>query len=106
MLTQGYQTIQFNFALQDKLRTQVLGGGNTAEFYASEGTSAKSRMLKEAYPEYTELVWRFQREHHHVDYSSFKDIPLIRKPDLNIIEGTNNYGMELREVPPAAPGRV
>lgn len=106
MLTQGFCTVQFNAFLQDKLRTQVLGGGNTAEFYAGEGTAPKSRMLKEAYPEYTELVWKFQREHHHVNYLPFKDTKLKRKPGVVVESGVNNYGMAIRELPPETPGRV
>lgn len=106
MLTEGFCTVQFNAFLQDKLRTQRLGGGNTGEFYASEGTSAKSRMLKEVYPEYTELVWKFGREHHHVNYLPFKDMPLIRKPGLVIPSTVNNYGLTLVELPKDTPGRV
>jgi len=106
MLTQGFCTVQFNAFLQDKLRTQVLGGGNTAEFYAKEGTANKSRMLKEAYPELTELVWKFGREHHHVNYLPFKDTKLKRKPDAIIGFGINNYGMAIRELPEDTPGRV
>lgn len=106
MLTQGFCTVQFNAFLQDKLRTQVLGGGNSAEFYFKEGTAPKSRMLKEAYPKYTELVWKFGREHHYVDYLPFKDTRMKRIPGLVLPTGSNNYGMELREFPPETPGRV
>lgn len=106
MLTQGLCTVQSNFMLQDKLRTQVLGGGNTAEFYAGEGTAPKSRMLKEIYPEYTELVWRFQREHHYVDYSSFKNTKLIRKPGIVIPDEPNEYGLKIKTIPKNYPGRV
>jgi hypothetical protein len=106
MLTEGFCTIQFNAFLQDKLRTQVLGGGNSAEFYFKEGTAPKSRMLKEAYPQYTELVWKFQREHHHVNYLPFKDIKLKRKPGFVMPSGVDNYGMELVELLDTTPGRV
>jgi hypothetical protein len=106
MLTQGFCTVQFNVFLQDKLRTSTIGGGNTAEFYAKEGTANKSRMLKEAYPEYTDLVWRFQREHHYVNYNSFKDARLKRKPGIVVEPGINNYGMVIKELPPETPGRV
>jgi hypothetical protein len=106
MLTEGYCTIQFNAFLQDKLRTQILGGGNTGEFYAKEGTAPKSRMLKEVYPEYTELVWKFQREHHHVNYLPFKDIPLKRKAGIVIPDEINNYGMNISRVESSVLGRV
>ncbi len=105
MLTEGFCTVQFNAFLQDKLRTQKLGGGNTGEFYASEGTSAKSRMLKEVYPEYTDLVWKFGREHHHVNYLPFKDMPLILKPGVVVQDKPNEYGLELVTIPPETPGR-
>jgi hypothetical protein len=97
MLTQGFCTVQFNAFLQDKLRTQLLGGGNTAEFYKGEGTGPKSRMLKEVYPEYTELVWKFQREHHHVDYLPFKSMKLRFKPDV-VIPDQDPYRMALKRI--------
>lgn len=106
MLTNNWCTIQFNAFLQDKLRTQKLKGGNTGEFYAKEGTIPKSKMLKDVYPEYTELVWRFQREHHYVNYLPFKDIKLKRKSNLSIPQGINDYGMKIITVPPETPGRV
>lgn len=105
MLTQGFCTVQFNAFLQDKLRTQVLGGGNSGEFYFKEGTAPKSRMLQEVYPEYTELVWKFQREHHHVNYLPFKDMKLKRKPGV-APTGVNNYGMKIYRLPDTHPGRV
>lgn len=106
MLTEGWCTVQFNAFLQDKLRTQVLGGGNSGEFYFKEGTAPKSRMLKEVYPEYTELVWKFQREHHHVNYLPFKDTRLKRKTGVVIPTGVNDYGMKLYTLPATHPGRV
>lgn len=106
MLTQGFCTIQFNAFLQDKLRTQRLQGGNTAEFYAVEGTKPKSRMLKEVYPEYTELVWKFGREHHYVDYTSFKAQTLKRIVDIKSRPKVNDYGLTLVTLPDTTPGRV
>lgn len=95
MLTEGFCTVQFNNVLQDKLRTQVLGGGNSAEFYFKEGTYSKSKMLKDVYPKYTELVWKFGREHHEVNYRPFKTNKLEFKDDYVAVTGTNNYGLEL-----------
>lgn len=106
MLTEGYCTIQFNAFLQDKLRTQVLGGGNTGEFYAREGTAPKSRMLKEVYPEYTDLVWKFGREHHYVNYLPFKEQRLKRRSDIIIQSGIDNYGMSISKVESTVLGRV
>ena len=92
MLKNGWQTVEFMAFLQYKLPTQTLGGGNTEAFYNSEGTLPKSQMLVKMHPDVTRLVWRFQRWHHHVDYSGFKNMQLIRKDDYAIPE-SNPYAM-------------
>lgn len=95
VLKAGQCTIQFNSFLQGKAATQTLGGGNTAEFYAAEGTDPKSEMLYQMHPDVTTKVIRFGRHHHYVDYNQFKKNKLIMKPDVQIPTGINNYGMEL-----------
>ncbi len=72
MMKGGWCTVQFNAFLQDKVQTQQLGGGNTQEFYAHEGTRPKSEMLQRMHPDVTRLVWRFNRWHHHIDYRVFR----------------------------------
>lgn len=108
MLKRGWCTIQFNAFLQEKMPTQTIGGGNTQEFYHKEGkvregnkyadtgTLAKSQMQVAVHPDVSELVWKFNRWHHHVDYSRFKKLGLIRKDNVIIKEAVNNYGMELK----------
>jgi hypothetical protein len=107
MLKAGWCTIQFNAFLQDKVRTQVLKGGNTDEFYhaegsksegkhyANNGTLAKSQMQVAVHPDVSKIVWKFGRVHHHVDYSPFKTNKLIRREDVVIPQGVNDYGMRL-----------
>lgn len=107
MLTGGWCTIQFNAFLQEKMPTQSLKGGNTGEFYLKEGkkvngqkyantgTIAKSLMQVRVYPEISKLVYKFNRWHHHVDYSKFKRNKLIKKPEIEINSRDNNYGMGL-----------
>jgi len=84
MLKAGWCTVQFNAFLQEKMRTQICGGGNTAEFYAAEGTTAKSRMLADMHPDVAKVVWRFGRVHHYVDYRPFETLKLIRRPDTEL----------------------
>jgi hypothetical protein len=88
-LKAGWCTVQFNAFLQWKVWTQTIGGGNTAEFYAKEGTAPKSEMLKAVHPDVTKLVWKFGRHHHHCDYKRFKQ-PLLRKPDAVMQSPTAN----------------
>jgi hypothetical protein len=98
VLKAGYCTIQFNAFLQGKIPTQVMQGGNTDAFYAAEGTLPKSRMLVNLHPDVAQLVWKFHRWHHHVDYRPFKHNRLIRRPDVEIPDGLNEYGMRLTQI--------
>jgi hypothetical protein len=110
MLARGCATVQFNQFLQMKTTTQVLGGGNTAEFYAKEatmlktkgggqvsdgGTYAKSKMLVDVYPQISKLVWKFGRAHHEVDYSVFAKNRLRFLPGREPAPGPNEFGMKL-----------
>ncbi len=81
VLKAGWNTILFNAFLQYKMPTQTMGGGNTEEFYAREGTLPKSQMLVAAHPDVARLARRFGRAHHYVDYDSFRHRPLIRRQD-------------------------
>lgn len=80
MLKAGWCTVLFNAFLQDKMNTQQMGGGNTEEFYSSEGTLPKSQMLVDMHPDVARMSWRYGRWHHHVNYKVFKQ-GLIRKAD-------------------------
>lgn len=97
MLKGGWCTVQFNAFLQQKLNTQKLGGGNTAEFYAKEGTLPKSQMLVQEHPDVSRLSYKYGRAHHHVDYRPFKDLRLILREDAHIPEG-NPYPMIIKRL--------
>jgi hypothetical protein len=93
MLKAGWCTILFNAFLQKKMVTQKVRGGNTDAFYAKDGTLPKAQMLAALHPDVTEIVWRFNRWHHYVDYRPFRKNKLIRRPDVAVPEGVNDYGM-------------
>lgn len=95
MLKRGWCTIQFNAFLQDKQVTQSMGGGNTEEFYAKEGTKAKSEMQVKLHPDVSRIVWRFGRIHHYVDYRPYRRLKLIRKQNSEIPIGSNEFGMKI-----------
>ena len=102
MLKAGWCTVQFNAFLQEKLRTQTLGGGNTAEFYAREGTGPKSEMQVRVHPDVSRLTYRFGRVHHYVNYKVFKH-GLVRKADVAVADGIDDYGMTLEVDPNYTP---
>jgi len=102
MLKADWCTILFKAFLQGKVRTQTLKGGNTEEFYAKEGTFAKSKMQAQVHPDVSRIVNKFGRVHHYVDYRPFKKNRLILRDDIVIPEGINNYGMRLAHVDEAS----
>lgn len=118
MLKGGWCTIQFNAFLQEKMGTQVLKGGNTTEFYHAEGkvqkgqryadtgTLAKSQMQVAVHPDVSRLVKKFNRWHHHVDYTVFQNIKLRKKERVKTEINTNNYGMDLRKVHNGPPKKT
>lgn len=93
-----YCTIQFNAFLQEKATTQTIKGGNTSAFYEKEGTLPKSQMLKRLHPDVVDVVWKFKRWHHQVDYRQFKQKKLIRKQGIEIPDRVNNFGMVVRKI--------
>jgi len=96
ILKGGWATIQFYTFLAKKMVTQVVKGGYT-EQYLDEGTKAKTQILVNAHPDVTELVWKFSRWHHEVDYSQFQFTKLVKRDDLEIRPGNDSYGMRLRD---------
>lgn len=95
VLKDGLCTIQFNAFLCGKITTQRMKGGNTEEFYDDEGTLPKSQMLEKLHPDVAKVVFKFNRWHHHVDYSPFKNNKLLKLADTSLMQKIDNYGMEL-----------
>ena len=77
ILSKGYCTLLFNYFLQEKIKTQLIKGGNTEVFYKKEGTFPKSQLLVNVYPQYAKLTYKFQRIHHEVNYKPFKNNKLL-----------------------------
>lgn len=94
VLKAGWCTVLFNAFLQHKEVTMRVKGGNTDTIY-KEGTGAKSRMLAEMHPDVAEVVERWGRIHHFVDYTPFEKNHLILKPGAAVPAGLNEYGMEV-----------
>lgn len=100
VLKGGWCTVQFNAFLGDKTTTQRVAGGNTEEFYTKEGTLNKSQMLVDMHPDVTKLVWKFNRWHHSVNYSGFKQQLHLKEEFKNQEKYiVNNYGMRIVEIP-------
>jgi len=98
VLKDGWCTVQFNAFIQEKATTQTIKGGNTAEFYSVEGTYPKSKMIADLHPDIAKIVFKFKRWHHQVNYRIFKRNRLIRKSNIVIPDGVNNFGMILKKI--------
>jgi len=94
----GWCTVQFNAFLAGKITTQRMGGGNTKEFYKQDGTLNKSNMLEQLHPDVAKVVWKFNRWHHHVDYSIFKNNKLIKRDGVVVNGNVDEYGMMLVKI--------
>jgi hypothetical protein len=96
LLKSGWCTTVFLAFLQKKIATQRMPGGNTTELYGV-GTEAKSRMLYREHPDVVELVMRYGRHHHRIDFRAFADKPSLRRI-VPLPSESNEYGMALRRV--------
>lgn len=94
VLKQGWCTVLFNAFLAGKVTTMRMKGGNTENVY-NDGTNRRAfaESLAEQHPDCASVVWRFNRWHHHVDYSQFKKNKLLRCNDL---QEQQNYKLVLK----------
>jgi hypothetical protein len=99
VLKSGQCTILFNAFLCGKVTTQRMKGGNTGEVYGDTDNRREfAESLRDQHPDVVQVVWKFKRWHHQVDYRSFKKLnKLKRKQGLEIKVGIDNYGMKLIE---------
>ena len=97
-LADGWCTVLFNAFLIEKIATMVCRGGNTDELYRfNDGRLKMARSLERQWPGVVETKRRFKRPQHVVKSSWRKfDTPLRRKPDVEIKEGVDEYGMKLK----------
>jgi hypothetical protein len=95
ILKAGYPTVLFNCFLADKLKTLTQKGGNTDSVYAeNNGILLKAESIVEQHKDVSQIITRFGRVHHYIDYSKFKNLKLI--PHISLDEEKNNeYGMKL-----------
>jgi hypothetical protein len=95
VLQGGWCTILFNAFLCGKVPTLNMGGGNAAIYNQSDNRKIFAESLKAQHPDLVEVIERYNRWHHKVDYTPFKKNQLILKKGIAIPSAPNNYGMEL-----------
>jgi len=92
----GWCTILFNAFLQDKVATMTMKGGNTDEIYNTDDNRKEfAESLKRKHPDCVDVIWRFNRFHHLIHYNKINRPSLINKPNIQIKDGIDEYGMIL-----------
>jgi hypothetical protein len=97
-LKDGWCTVLFYAFLIHKQPTMTIKGGNTESLYMLNGVDGRLLMaqsLQQQHPDVVKITRKWGRWQHQVDYRKFKGNQLIKKPDIIIPEGVNNYGMVL-----------
>lgn len=103
VLADGHCTVLLNAFLVQKLRTMVVGGGNTELLYRGDGRLAMARALERVWPRVVTTKRRWGRPQHVVRDSWRKfDTPLRLKPgiDLAALPPVDDYGIALTQVRP------
>lgn len=94
-LKDGWCTILFLAFLADKIPTLTMKGGNTDELYKDDGRLLMAQSLQDQHPDVVKIKWKWNRWQHEVDYTRFRGNKLIKRDDIEIPQGVNNYGMQL-----------
>jgi hypothetical protein len=97
ILKDDHCTILFNAFYCDKIGTLKMKGGNTEEVYADSNNRRDfAESLKEQHPDLVKVVWRYERWHHEVNYSVFKQsLKRVDNYDQIVSKGVDNYNMKL-----------
>jgi len=99
VLKAGWCTVLFNQFLSGKVPTMHMKGGNYTDLYSKEIERKEfAESLQKQHPDIVKVVRRYNRWHHAIDFSQFKNRELEFKKGIKIPKGFNNYGMKLIDV--------
>lgn len=105
LLKDGYCSMLFRALCMDKgttvgaKRGGAMKGGNTDNVYnTGDHRLAFAKSLQEQHPDVVDVVWKFNRWHHSVNYEPFKNNRLIERQGITRIATSNEYGMKLIRV--------
>ena len=99
VLKDGWCTALFNAFLCNKMATMTMRGGNTESLYEiQDGRHKMAMSLKQQHPDLVKVKQRWGRWQHVVDYRLFRANKLIKKENISIPTGINNYDMKLAYV--------
>ena len=74
-------------------------GGNTDNVYnTGDNRWSFADSLRQQHPDVVDVIWKFGRWHHQVDYTSFRSNAPILKPGIVPTANGNEYGMKLMKI--------
>lgn len=102
VITDGYCTVLFDAFLIDKISTAAkLKGGNQTELYQGNNPRLKlkkAQTLKRKWPDHVEIVERYGRPHHYVNWNKFTH-GLKRREDIDFDNLSNEkVSLNLKKV--------
>lgn len=98
VLADGWCTILFN-AFSIRTASPMLQQGGQTDIYLGDGRLEMARELERRWPGVVDVRRRFGRPQHVVKAHWQKfDTPLRRRPDFQLPDGPNEYGLRLRVV--------
>lgn len=95
VLKDGWCTFLIQAFICKKMATMKMKGGNTDELYQDDGRLQMATSLQKQHPDVVEVVRKWGRWQHQVDYSRFRRNRLVKKEGVIIPMGIDNYGMRL-----------
>ena len=100
ILKTGSCTFLLNAFSCGKAATHTMKGGNTEEIYKVGGQDFDNRRefaesLQEQHPDCVEIMSRWGRVHHLVNYDKFATNTPIPKPGIEVTKTPNEYGLKL-----------
>lgn len=101
VLKDGWCTILFNAFLAHKIPTMTMKGGNTDELYKLDGVDGRLLMaqsLQQQHPDVVKITRKWGRWQHQVDYRPFRANRLIKRDDIVIPEGENEFNIKLIKI--------
>lgn len=96
VLKNGWCTVLFNQFLCGKVPTLNMKGGNTTAIY-NTGDNRKefAESLRKQHPDIVTVIQKYNRWHHSIDFTGFKNRELKFKKGIKLPNTHNNYGMKL-----------
>ena len=112
LLKDGYCTAVFCALTMQKGTTsgskgkKPMKGGNTDNVYnTGDNRWSFADSLRQQHPDVVDVIWKFGRWHHQVDYTSFRSNTPILKPGIVPTANGNEYGMKLMKIKKQEPNQ-